>query len=166
MDHELLEAGIEVIRELAKNRNIKLPDSSHKAIATQMIKSDKLGENDWCNTKISLENQRIHGKLEYSKKKNFYPFINVGFGACLWIKDNYGDWTLDVMKKKLKNPIDAYTNWTVRFAATMKTIGPRECEASNDLHSLVTTHPNWNEVGDEMRAWRKHLRKLKKKRLH
>jgi len=166
MDQELLEAGVEVIRELSEARNLNLPNSVYKTVATQMLKHDKLGDNDWCNKKLVSEQQIIKEKLDYAKKKKFYPFVNVGFGACLWIRKNYGDWTLEIMSKKLKNPIDAYTNWAIRFAATMVAVGARECEMSDDLYSLITNHPSWKEMNNETRAWIKHLKSFKKKRLH
>ena len=163
IDHELLEAGVEVIRELSQAKNMKLPVSSHRMIAVQMLKHDKLGDEAWCEQKLISEERRFNDRLNRSKHKGFYPFVNVGIGACRWIRKNYGAWTLELMKNKLENPFDAYTNWAIRFAATMKAVGFEECERADDLHSLIVSHPSWKEMVKETKAWVEYVKKIKAK---
>lgn len=163
MDHELLEAGVEVIRELSQARNMDLPISSHRMIAVQMLKHDKLGDDVWCEQKLISEEKRFKDRLSRSKQKGFYPFVNVGIGACRWIRKNYGVWTLELMKDKLKNPFDAYTNWAIRFTATMKSVGFKDCEQAEDLHSLIINHPSWKEMAKETKAWVEYVKKIKAK---
>ena len=161
MDQELLKAGIEVIRELSQARGVELPCSSHRMIATQMLKEDKLGDYPWCNQKLSSEEARIREKIRLAKKKGFYPFVNVGIGACRWIRKNYGPWTLGLMKDRLENPFDAYKTWAIRFAATMKEIGYEECKQASNLYQLVVNHPSWKEMRRETKAWAEYVRGFK-----
>ena len=168
MDQELLEAGIEVIRELSEARKFNLPISSQRDIATQMLKNDKLGDNDWCEDMLKAESKRFNKRLNFAKEKNFYPFVNVGLGACIWIRKKYGPWTLSLMESKLLNPFDAHSYWAIRFAATMKEAGFKDCKSADDLHSFITNHPSWKEMRKEAKTWSEYIKQIKnkKKRLH
>ena len=146
VDQELLEAGIEVVRELSKNYDVKLPDGSYRVVATQMLKQDKLGDDDWCMKKLLSEREIFLKKLEHAKQKKYFPFVNIGLGAFRWIVKNYGYWTLKVMREKLERPMDAHRLWAIQFAATMKVIGKEECGQTDNLYHLVVNHERWSEM--------------------
>ena len=165
VDQELLEAGIEVVKELSKNHEVKLPDTSFRVVATQMLKQDKLGDDDWCVKKLLSEREIFRKKLEYSKQKKYFPFVNVGLSAFRWIVKNYGYWTLKIMREKLEHPMDAHRLWAIQFAATMKAIGEEECEQTDNLYHLVVNSVSWNEMRKERKAWVDYIKSVKKEKI-
>lgn len=162
-DQELINAGIDVIREkLGASESI--PFSSIRLLAKKMIDHDKLGDQDWLSYEISNEEKAIRSRRGLAKSQGFAPFTNMGIKAFRKIQEDYAPWVLPVMAQKLKSVEDVYGDWSVQFADAMDALGQSACEASQDLFKFVTSSPAWEEARSVRDEFKKQNKPKKKKK--
>ena len=157
IDKELLQAGVEVISDFPN----KLPQSIQRSIAERMLKKDKLGDDHWCKTVISNEEQKIAQLEQKAKKQGYFPFIFVVIGAYRWIRKNFGKWTIKLMEEKLRSPVDSHRLWAIQFAAAMALIGEEECKKQTDLFEFVTQNENYEKAHEERSKWLQYVKSLR-----
>ena len=164
LDQELLDAGIEVINEMSVKFEMKLPLMVRRHLAATMLQKNRLGDDKWCEDTLKKEAKKHEKLVLNAKNKNFYPFVFLGIGAFRWIRKNYGEWTLVLMREKLADPKEATKLWAIQFAATMREIGREECEKAENLYEFVAGHNElWEKTKGARKEWKYYVRSIEEK---
>jgi dsRNA-specific ribonuclease len=166
-DEEILSEIIALLRVYDGEYNAHLPFAYFKWLARQVFQYGKVSDEKWIQEQlIQLHTRWEAEKTDAAKKGGYYPFVQFTLDVYRVLVKQYGEWSLEMMRDHLDDPIRIFPKWAAQFAGAMNKIGREECNRHlDDLYKFVTGHQAWEESADDREKLHESITATKLQRL-